>query len=166
MLAPWRWQILEKYKTRDSLISSAVNKAEHMSDIPQQGTLTLKGNTGQQSLSHTNKLTHTVHTQDTYCTTTFIFNRQRFWCIFQQWEVLDGNFCSTAVKECITQRAIQSRGQIFTSPLLAHYREQIRASSSSLKTHIEREMHIYYTWYMWLCGMNRPQQIGHILLWR
>lgn len=39
-----------------------------MSDIPQQGTLTLKGNTGQQSLSHTNKLTHTVHTQDTYCT--------------------------------------------------------------------------------------------------
>lgn len=25
-------------------------------------------------------------------------------------------------------------------------------------------MHIYYTWFMWLCGMNPPQQIGHILL--
>lgn len=109
--------------------------------------------------------TQTVLTQHIYCTS--IFNWLRTWCIFQQWEVLDGNFRGTAVKavqQCITQRVIQSWSRVFTPLLLTHYRVKIRAASSALKT--DREMHIYYTWHMWLCGMNRPQQIGHILLRR
>lgn len=76
--------------------------------------------------THSHKLSHTVLTQHILYAT-FIFNQLRSWCIFQQGEVLDGNFRNTAVKavqQCITQHVIQSWSLVFTPLLLSHYRQK------------------------------------------
>lgn len=61
-----------------------------------------------------------------------------------------------------------NHGAVFRPPPPAHTprAENQRRFISPEDRAGARETHIYYTWYMWLCGMNRPQQIGHILLRR
>lgn len=94
---------------------------------------------------HTDWATAFLHSTALFPYTTSIFNQLRSWCIFQDWEVLDGNFPSTAVKavpQWITQRVVQSQGLVFTSLLLmhagththTHERVKIRAASSTMNT--------------------------------
>lgn len=98
-----------------------------------------------------------------------IFNRPRPCCIFQQWEALDGNFHSTAVKafqQCITQHVIKSWSWIFTHLLLPYDGGIIRAASWTLKTQWNRERRREISIIHGICGENRPQQPGHILCQR
>lgn len=106
------------HKRWDGIRWTLANKAQHMLDNSPIGSKIKQYNSGKRSLSRMHSPTQT----EPYCphtSSTYIFNKPRSWCIFQQWELLDGSYRSTAVKavqQCNTQHVIQSWGKVFHSP--------------------------------------------------